>query len=103
SYREALKKDPFNPSIQASLDQARARAGAWHYAGGRQALDDHRLADALREFKQALALDPSSQEHHEGMTEALRLKEAHDYVEAAGKYVSLGRPEAAVAASAHAV
>lgn len=103
SYREALKKDPFNPSIQTSLDQARVRAGASHYSEGRQALDEHRLADALREFKQALALDPSAQEHHDGMAEALRLKEAREYVEAAGKFTGLGRPEEALAAYEHAV
>jgi len=103
SYREALKKDPFNASIQASLDEARARAGAWHYAGGRQALDEHRLGDALREFKQALALDPSKQDHHEGMAEALRFKEARDQLEAAGKLIGLGRPEEALVAYEQAV
>ncbi len=97
SYREALKKDPFNPKIQASLDDARTRAGAWHFAAGQQALDDHRLGEALREFKQALAFDPSKQAHHGGMAEALRLKEAHDHLEAAGKLVGLGRSEEALA------
>ncbi len=103
SYREALKKDPFNASIQASLDEARAHAGAWHYNGGRQALDEHRLADALREFKQALALDPSKQDHHEGMAEALRFKEARDQLDAAGKLIGLGRPEEALVAYEQAV
>jgi general secretion pathway protein D len=103
SYREALKKDPFNPKIQASLDDARAHAGAWHYAGGRQALGDHRLGDALREFKQALALDPSKPDHHEGMAEVLRFKEAQDQMEAASKLVGLGRPEEALSAYERAV
>jgi general secretion pathway protein D len=103
SYREALKKDPFNLKIQASLDDARAHAGSWHYAGGRQALGDHRLADALREFKQALALDPSKPDHHEGMAEVLRFKEAQDQMEAANKLVGLGRPEEALSAYERAV
>ena len=103
SYREALKKDPFNASIQASLDEARTHAGSWHYNGGRQALDEHRLGDALREFKQALALDPSKQEHHEGMAEALRFKEARDQLDAAGKLIGLGRPEEALVAYEQAV
>ena len=103
AYREALKKAPFDASLQASLDKARAHAGARHYAEGRQALDSHRLADALREFKQALALDPSKQDHHEGMAEALRLKEAREQLEAAGKLTGLGRPEEALAAYERAV
>lgn len=103
AYREALKKAPFDTKIQAKLDDARAHAGAWHYAEGRQALDGHRLADALREFKQALALDPSKQDHHEGMAEALRLKEAREQLEAAGKLTGLGRPDEALAAYERAV
>jgi hypothetical protein len=50
-YREALKKDAFNADIQARLDEARVHAAAAHYSDGRQALADHRLVDALREFK----------------------------------------------------
>lgn len=103
AYREALKKAPFDTKIQAKLDEARAHAGAWHYAEGRQALDGHRLADALREFKQALALDPSKQDHHEGMAEAMRLKEGRDQLEAAGKLTGLGRPDEALAAYERAV
>lgn len=103
AYREALKKAPFDASLQASLDRARAHAGARHYAEGRQALDGHRLVDALREFKQALALDPSKQDHHEGMADALRLKEAREQLEAAGKLTGLGRPEEALAAYERAV
>ena len=103
AYREALKKAPFDSSIQASLDKARVHAGARHYAEGRQALDGHRLADALHEFKQALAFDPSKQDHHEGMAEALRVKEARDQLEAAGKLTGLGRPDEALAAYERAV
>lgn len=103
AYREALKKDPFDTGIQTRLDDARSHAGAVHYAEGRHALEEHRLIDALREFKQALGLDPSKQEHHEGMAEALRLKEARDQMETAGKLVSLGRPDEALAAYERAV
>lgn len=103
AYREALKKNPFDADVQARLDQARAHAAAFHYAEGRKALTEQRLIEALREFKQALGLDPSKQEHHEGMAEALRLKEARDQVEAAGKYVSLGRSDEALAAYERAV
>lgn len=103
AYREALKKEPFDMGIQTRLDDARSHAGAVHYAEGRHALEDHRFLDALREFKQALGLDPSKQEHHEGMAEVLRLKEARDQMETAGKLVSLGRPDEALAAYERAV
>lgn len=78
-------------------------AAAAHYWDGRQALADHRLVDALREFKQALGLDPSKPEHHEGMAEVLRLKEARDQMDTAGKFVTLGRSEEALAAYERAV
>ncbi len=103
SYREALKKDPFNVDIQTRLDEARAHAAEGHYAEGRRALVEHRLADAIRESKQALGLDPSKPEHHEGMAEVLRLKEARDQMEAAGKFVGLGRADEALAAYERAV
>ncbi len=103
AYREALKKNPFDAEVQARLDEARAQAAAVHYAEGRKALTEQRLVEALREFKQALGLDPSKQEHHEGMAEALRFKEARDQVEAAGKYVTVGRSDEALAAYERAV
>ena len=103
SYREALKKDAFNVDIQTRLDDARVHAAVGHYAEGHRALVERRLVEALREFKQALGLDPSKQEHHEGMAEVLRLKEARDQMEAAGKFVSLGRPDEALAAYEQAV
>ena len=103
AYREALKKDAFNTDIQSRLDEARVHAAAAHYSDGRQALADHRLVDALREFKQALGLDPSKPEHHEGMAEVLRLKEARDQMDTAGKFVTLGRSEEALAAYERAV
>ena len=98
SYREALKKDAFNDDIQTRLADARVHAAAGHYAAGHRALVEHRLVDALREFKQALGLDSSKQEHHEAMAEALRLKEARDQMEVAGKFLNLGRPDEALEA-----
>ena len=46
SYREALRKEPFNEAIQHRLDAAKTYAADEHYAEGRRALDEHRLADA---------------------------------------------------------
>ena len=103
SYREALKKDAFNVDIQTRLDDARVHAAAGHYLEGRRALVEHRLVDALREFKQALGLDSSKQEHHEGMAEVLRLKEARDQMEAGGKLLGLGRSDEALTAYERAV
>lgn len=103
SYREALKKDAFNVDIQTRLDDARVHAAAGHYTEGHRALVEHRLGDALREFKQALGLDSSKQEHHEGMAEVLRLKEARDQMEVAGKFLNLRRPDEALEAYERAV
>ena len=103
SYREALKKDAFNLDIQTRLDDARVHAAAGHFSEGHRALGEHRLVEALREFKQALGLDPSKQEHHEGMAEVLRLKEAREQMEAAGKFAGLGRSDEALTAYERAV
>ena len=48
SYREALRKEPFDVMIQHRLDAAKTYAADDHYAEGRRALEDNRLADALR-------------------------------------------------------
>lgn len=103
AYREAMKNDAFNVDIQNRLADARAHAAAAHYAEGRRALGEQRLADALREFKLALGLDSSKQDHHEGMEEVLRLKEARDQTEAGGKLLGLGRSDEALTAYERAV
>jgi general secretion pathway protein D len=89
--------------IQTRLDDARVHAAAGHYVEGRRALVEHRFVDALREFKQALGFDSSKQEHHEGMAEVLRLKEARDQMEAGGKLLGMGRSDEALAAYERAV
>lgn len=103
SYREALRKEPFDEMIQHRLDTAKTYAADDHYAEGRRALDDHRLADAIREFKLALGLDPTKAEHHAAMTDALRVKEGRDQLQAAHKLQNLGRAEDALAAFERAV
>ncbi|MGH7206071.1 MAG: secretin N-terminal domain-containing protein [Nitrospiraceae bacterium] len=103
AYREAVKKEPFNPKIQQRMDVAKARAAGLHYAEGRRSLEENRLHDALREFKLALGLDPSKPDHHAAMNDALRMKEAREQVQAADKLQTLGRIEDALAAYEKAV
>ena len=103
SYREALRKEPFNETIQHRLDAAKGYAADEHYAEGRRALEEHRLADAIQSFKLALGLDPTKAEHHAAMMDALRLKEGRDQLQAALKLQNLGRQEDALAAFERAV
>jgi general secretion pathway protein D len=95
AYREALKKDPFSTETQERLAEAKTKAGEWHYAEGRKHLEEHRLFDAIREFKLALGLDPSKQEYFASMGEALRLKEAREQLQAGEKLLTMGRLEEA--------
>lgn len=103
SYRDALKKDPFDEGIQRRFEIAKARAAETHYTQGRQALDEKRLPEALHEFKLALGLDPSKIEHHTAMADVLRLKEGRDQLQAARKLQNLGRAEEALGAFERAV
>ncbi|MEK6618849.1 MAG: secretin N-terminal domain-containing protein, partial [Nitrospirota bacterium] len=98
AYRQAAKKDPFNSTIQQRLAHAKGRAAEQHYAAGRQALQETRLPEALQEFKLALGLDPSRNEHHAAMNDALRLKEAQERLQSARKLQGLGRLEEALEA-----
>jgi len=103
AYREAQRKDPFDQRIQHRLETAKLYAAEDHYAAGRRALEDHRLMEALREFKLALGLDPTKAEHHASMNDALRLKEGRDQLQAAQKLQNLGRVEDAMVAFERAV
>lgn len=103
AYRGALKKAPFDKDVQKRLGQAKTRAADQHYAAGRQYLKENRLAEAVQAFKQALSLDPSRIEHQTAVSDAFRLKEARDRLQAADKLKNLGRLDEALAAYEQAV
>ena len=58
AYQDAQRKAPFYEKIQRQLVQAKTAAAADHYALGKLAFENHRLADALHEFKLALGSIP---------------------------------------------
>ena len=91
AYRQALKEDPFEPSLQNKYAIARERAAAMHEERGRQLLKDRQLDQAAEEFKRALTIEPTSKDHESGLTEAFRLKEARDRYREAERLVQLGR------------
>lgn len=96
AYQEAHRKAPFDDKIQRQLEQAKIAAAADHYALGKLAYDNHRLVDALYEFKLALGLDPSKAEYHAMIADALRVKEGQEQLQAAKKLQNLGRVEEAL-------
>ena len=103
AYQEAQRKAPFDDKIRRQLEQAKTAAAADHYALGKQAFEDHRLAEALHEFKLALGLDPSRSEYHAMIADALRLKESQEQLQAAKKLQNLGRVEESLTAFERAV
>lgn len=103
AYREAQRKAPFDDLIRQRLDRAKGYAAEGHYTRGRTALTEHRLPEALQEFKLALGLDPTKAEHHAAITDALRLKESQEQLQAAKKLQNLGRVEEALTAFERAV
>ncbi len=96
AYRQALKDDPFEPSLQNKYSVARERAAATHDERGRQLLKDRQFDQAAEEFKRALTIEPTSKEHESGLTEALRLKEARDRYREAERLAQLGRASEAM-------
>ena len=103
AYQEAQRKAPFDDKIRRQLEQAKTAAAADHYALGKQAFEDHRLAEALHEFKLALGLDPSRSEYHAMIADALRVKDSQEQLQAAKKLQNLGRVEEALSAFERAV
>lgn len=103
AYRQALKDDPFEPSLQNKYRVARERAAAAHDERGRQLLKDHQFDQAAEEFKRALTIEPTSKEYESGLTEALRLREARDRYREAERLAQLGRVSEAMAGYMRAV
>ena len=91
AYKQALKDDPFDLSLQNKYAVARERAAAMHDERGRELLKKRQLDLAIEEFKRALTIEPSSSDHQDGLTEALRLKDARDQYREAERLAQLGR------------
>ncbi|HSQ91918.1 MAG TPA: secretin N-terminal domain-containing protein [Nitrospiraceae bacterium] len=102
AYKQALKDDPFNPSLQSKYLMARGRAAALHEERGRTYLKDHQPDLAIEQFKRALTIEPSSDEHQAGLLEALRLKDARGQNREADRLAQLGRTDEAMEAYARA-
>ena len=75
AYRQALKDDPFEPSLQNKYRISRERAAAAHDERGRQLLKDRQFDQAAEEFKRALTIEPTSKEFEAGLTEVAMLKQ----------------------------
>ena len=103
AFRQALKDDPFEPSLQNKYRVARERAAAAHDERGRQLLKDRQFDQAAEEFKRALTIEPTSKEHESGLTDALRFKEARDRYREAERLAQLGRVSEAMAGYMRAV
>jgi general secretion pathway protein D len=96
AYKQALKDDPFNPTLQSKYIMARERAAALYEERGRTYLKEHQPDLASEQFKRALTIEPSSQEHQSGLLEALRLKDARGQNREADRLAQLGRTDEAM-------
>lgn len=96
AYRQALKDDPFDFALQNKYAVARERAAAMHEERARELLKLRQLDMAIEEFKRALTIEPSASDHQDGLTEALRLKEARDQYREAERLAQLGRASEAL-------
>lgn len=102
AYKQALKDDPFNPTLQGKYTMARERAAASYEERGRAYLKEHQPDLAMEQFKRALTIEPSSSEHQSGLLEALRLTEARGQNREADRLAQLGRADEAMEAYARA-
>jgi len=96
AYKQALKEDPFDSSLQGKYALARQRAAAMYAERGRMFLKEKQIDLALEEFKRALAIDPSSADHQAGFMEVTRVKESRSQYREAERLAQLGRIEEAM-------
>ena len=96
AYKQALKEDPFNPTLQSKYTMARERAAASYEERGRAYLKEHQPDLAAEQFKRALTIEPSSLDHQSGLLEALRLTDARGHNREADRLAQLGRIDEAM-------
>jgi general secretion pathway protein D len=102
AYKQALKDDLFNPTLQSKYTMARERAAASYEERGRAYLKEHQPDLAAEQFKRALTIEPSGLDHQSGLLEALRVKDARGQNREADRLAQLGRTDEAMAAYARA-
>jgi len=102
AYKQALKEDPFNPTLQSKFTMVRERAAASYEERGRAYLKEQQPDLAAEQFKRALTIEPSNLDHQSGLLEALRLKDARDQNREADRLAQLGRSDEAMEAYARA-
>ncbi|TKB62168.1 MAG: hypothetical protein E8D49_00140 [Nitrospira sp.] len=102
AYKQALKEDPFNPTLQNKYTMAREREAAVYEERGRAYLKEHKPDLATEQFKRALTIEPSSLDHQSGLLEALRLNDARSQNREADRLAQLGRTDEALEAYARA-
>jgi general secretion pathway protein D len=102
AYKQALKDDPFDPSLQGKYALARERAAMVYAERGRTFLKEKQIDLALEEFKRALAINPSSADYQAGFMEATRVKESRSQYREAERLAQLGRIEEAMSGFARA-
>ena len=96
AYKQALKDDPFDPSLQSKYALAQERAAAMYEERGRAFLKERQVDLAIEQFKRALTIEPSSAEHQASLSEAVRLKESRSQYREAERLAQLGRTDEAM-------
>jgi general secretion pathway protein D len=102
AYKQALKEDPFNSTLQGKYAMAREREAAAFEERGRAYLKARQPDLASEQFKRALTIEPSSLDHQSGLLEALRLNDARSQSREADRLAQLGRTDEALEAYARA-
>jgi general secretion pathway protein D len=103
AYKQALKDDPFNSTLQAKYALSRERTAAMYAERGGTFIREKHTDLALEEFKRALTIEPSNAEYQAGFQEATRLKESRSHYREAERLAQLGRIEEALGSYARAV